>query len=183
MFILDVSDRMLVASHQKPAPSIIRVLMTITNLKQQSKAKAMKYCAYQERTQQEVRDKLYGYGLYPDAVEELLTDLITEGFIDEERYAQSFARGKFSQNKWGRVKIRLSLQQKRISNYCIEKGLQEIDEKDYYATLYQLIKRKWALLKDDDPYTRKNKTVRYVVGKGYEAELAWKVVEELEIAS
>ena len=154
--------------------------MSVTNLKQQSRAKAMKYCAYQERTQQEVRDKLYSYGLYPDAVEEVLTELITEDFINEERYAQSFARGKFRQNKWGRVKIKRSLQQKGISRYCVEQGMREIDEADYYDTLYQLMSRKWESLANDDSYARKNKTVRYVLGKGYEADLAWKIVGELE---
>ena len=154
--------------------------MNITNLKQQSRAKAMKYCAYQERTQQEVRDKLYSYGLYPDAVEDVLTELITEDFINEERYAQSFARGKFRQNKWGKVKIKRSLQQKGISRYCVEQGMREIDDSDYYGTLYQLMTKKWESLANDDPYARKNKTVRYALGKGYEADLAWKVVGELE---
>ena len=139
----------------------------------------MKYCAYQERTQQEVRDKLYSYGLYPDAVEEVLTEVITEDFVKEERYAQSFARGKFRQNKWGRVKIRQSLQQKGISRYCVEQGMQEINETDYYNTLHELMSRKWASLATDELYTRKNKTVRYVLGKGYEADLAWKIVEDL----
>ena len=156
------------------------MLMSITNLKQQSRAKAMKYCAYQERTQQEVRDKLYSYGLYSDAVEEVLTELITEGFVNEERYAQSFARGKFRQNKWGRIKIRRSLQQKGISRYCVEQGMQEIDDADYYDTLHELMSKKWNLLAKDDSYARKNKTVRYALGKGYEADLAWKIVEEME---
>lgn len=139
----------------------------------------MKYCAYQERTQQEVRDKLYSYGLYPDAVEEVLTDLITDDFINEERYAQSFVRGKFRQNKWGRVKIKRALQQKTISDYCIRQGMQEIDDTDYQETLRGLMQRKWDTLSSDDAYHRKNKTVRYVLGKGYEADLAWKMIEEI----
>lgn len=139
----------------------------------------MKYCAYQERTQQEVRDKLYSYGLYPDAVEEVLTDLITEDFINEERYAQSFVRGKFRQNQWGRVKIRRALQQKTISDYCIRQGMQEIDEADYQETLRRLMQKKWDTLSGEDTYRRKNKTVRFVLGKGYEADLAWKTIEEM----
>ena len=139
----------------------------------------MKYCAYQERTQQEVRDKLYSYGLYPDAVEEVLTELITEDFINEERYAQSFVRGKFRQNKWGRIKIKQGLQQKGISRYCVTKGLEEIDERDYGETLRELADKKWLSLPADDIYTRKHKTVRYLLGKGYESDLAWKAVEEL----
>ncbi len=153
--------------------------MTITNLKQQSRAKAMKYCAYQERTQQEVRDKLYSYGLYPDAVEDVLTELITEGFISEERYAQSFVRGKFRQNKWGRTKIRRGLQQKQISDYCIRQGMKEIDEEAYGETLNNLMQKKWDALSNEDVYARKNKTVRYVLGKGYEADLAWPIAAKL----
>jgi regulatory protein len=139
----------------------------------------MKYCAYQERTQQEVRDKLYGYGLYPDAVEEVLTDLISEDFINEERYAQSFARGKFRQNQWGRIKIRLGLQQKKISAYCIKQGLREISEADYRETLQSLMQRKWNALEKEEAYARKQKTVRYVLSKGYEADLAWQVMNEV----
>ena len=154
--------------------------MSITNLKQQSRAKAMKYCAYQERTQQEVRDKLYSYGLYPDAVEEVLTDLISEDFVNEERYAQSFARGKFRQNRWGRIKIKRELQQKQLSRYCVEKGLLEIDPEAYEETFYKLMNDKWAALHQEEAYARKHKTVRYALGKGYEAELAWKMIENLE---
>ena len=139
----------------------------------------MKYCAYQERTQQEVRDKLYGYGLYADGVEEVLTELITEDFVNEERYAQSFARGKFRQNNWGRIKIRRALQQKRLSDYCIRRGMEEIEEEEYQATLRMLMEKKWNSVAHEDDYARKNKTVRFVLGKGYEADLAWEVMGEL----
>ncbi|MDF9800906.1 regulatory protein [Catalinimonas alkaloidigena] len=150
-----------------------KVTMEITNLRQQAKAKAAKYCAYQERTQQQVRDKLYQYGLYSDAVEEVLAELITDGFINEERYAQAFSRGKFGQNKWGRVKIEMMLRQKGLSNYCIQSGLKEIAEEDYRQQLRELLNKKWASLDGEDDYTRKNKTVRYLMGKGYEPDLIW----------
>ena len=127
-----------------------------------------------------MRDKLYSYGLYPDVVEEVLTDLIREDFVNEERYAQSFARGKFRQNRWGRIKIRRELQQKHLSRYCVEKGLQEIDPEAYEETLFKLMSDKWAALAQEEAYARKHKTVRYVLGKGYEAELAWKMVAALE---
>lgn len=153
--------------------------MTITNLRQQAKAKAAKYCAYQERTQQQVRDKLYQYGLYSDAVEEVLSELITDGFINEERYAQAFCRGKFSQNKWGRIKIELGLKQKGLSPYCIRKGMKEIDENDYQQQLSDLCERKWQSLEGEDIYQRKNKTARYLMGKGYESDMVWRAVEEM----
>lgn len=152
--------------------------MAITTLKQQSKVKAAKYCAYQERTQQEVRDKLYQYGLYSDAVEEVLSELITEGFVNEERYAQAFCRGKFNQNKWGRVKIEMMLRQKGLSNYCIQAGLKEIPEEDYLQQLHDLADKKWNALEGEDEYNRKHKTVRYLMGKGYEPDLIWSHFKE-----
>jgi len=154
--------------------------MTITNLRQQAKAKAAKYCAYQERTQQQVRDKLYQYGLSGDTVEEVLTELIADDFINEERYAQAFCRGKFSQNKWGRIKIELGLKQKGLSPYCIRKGLKEIKEEDYLQQLHDLCERKWQSLEKEDTYQRKNKTARYLMGKGYETELVWRTIEDME---
>jgi regulatory protein len=150
--------------------------MEVSNLKQQSKLKAAKYCAYQERTQQEVRNKLYEYGLHTEAVEEVLTELIMDGFISEERYAQAFCRGKFNQNKWGRVKIERALKQKGLSAYCIRQGMKEIDEADYRAQLGQLLDRKWEALADEDDYARKHKTARYLLGKGYEADLIWQLL-------
>lgn len=154
--------------------------MTITNLRQQAKVKAAKYCAYQERTQQEVRDKLYQYGLYSDAVEEVLSELITDGFVNEERYAQAYCRGKFSQNKWGRIKIEIGLKQKGLSPYCIRKGMKEIEEEDYLEQLNDLCKRKWQSLEGEDLYQRKNKTARYLMGKGYENELVWRTLEVMD---
>ncbi|MEQ9437760.1 MAG: regulatory protein RecX [Cyclobacteriaceae bacterium] len=150
----------------------------ITSWKQQSKVKAAKYCAYQERTQQEVRDKLYSYGLYSDAVEEVLSELISEGFVNEERFAQAFARGKFRNNKWGRIKIEIGLRQKGLSDYCIQSGFREINEEAYRDTLQALIQKKWDALEGEEPYARKHKTARYALGKGYESELVWQVIGE-----
>ncbi len=150
----------------------------ILTWKQQAKVKAAKYCAYQERTQQEVRDKLYSYGLYSDAVEEVLSELISDGFVNEERFAQAYVRGKFRSNKWGRIKIEIGLRQKGISDYCIRSGLKEIGEADYIDTLKSLIQKKWNSLESEDTYTRKHKTARFVQGKGYESELIWKILAD-----
>lgn len=152
--------------------------MPVTTLRQQAKAKAAKFCAYQERTQQEVRNKLYSYGLASNVVEDLLAELITEGFVNEERYAKAFCRGKFANNKWGKIKISLALKQKGISEYCIRTGMQEIEEEDYQALLRTLIDKKQSTLSNEDEYSRKHKTARYVIGKGYEPELVWQVLGE-----
>lgn len=150
--------------------------MPVTTLRQQSKAKAAKYCAYQERTQQEVRDKLYSYGLSRDVVEDVLAELITEGFVNEERYAKAFCRGKFINNKWGRIKIAIALRQKGISEYCIRTGLEEIDEEEYHTLLKSLIEKKWKSLSHEEKYVKKHKTARYAIGKGFEPELTWKIL-------
>lgn len=152
--------------------------MPVTTLREQSKIKVARYCAYQERTQQEVRNKLYSYGLAGDVVEDLLAELITEGFVNEDRYAKAFCRGKFTNNKWGRVKITLELRQKKISEYCIRTGLQEIEEEDYLRLLKNLVDQKWKSLKGEDAYVRKNKTARYAIGKGFEPELVWQAIGE-----
>jgi regulatory protein len=145
--------------------------------RQEALLKISSFCAYQERTQQEVRDKLYGYGLHKDIVEELISKLITENFINEERFAKSYAGGKFRIKKWGRVKIKDALKAKGISDYCIRKGLQEIDPKDYRSTLLFLIEKRSEKEKEKNEYKRKHKITQFLVGKGYEAELVW---EELK---
>ena len=88
--------------------------------------KAQRYCAYQERCQQEVRARLYEWGLYSRVVESIIAELITNNFINEERFSKVYAGGKFRIKKWGRIKIRQKLREKNITKYCIEKGFEEI---------------------------------------------------------
>ena len=142
----------------------------------EAKIKAGNYCAYQERTQQEVRDKLYSLGLYRDEVEEVLTELIIDKFVDEERYAKTFASGKFRIKKWGKIKISYALKQKHLSSYCIDKALGEIADQEYEEQIAQLIKQKHERLSGDE-FTVNNKVVNYLVGKGYERELVRKLIK------
>jgi len=145
----------------------------------EAKVKTASYCAYQERTQQEVRDKLYNIGLHRQEVEEVLSELITENFVNEERFAKTYASGKFIHNKWGRLKIRQGLQQKRISDYCQKIALQEIDTDAYLAQIAQLVDKKIRSTKDTNQWVIKNKAAAYVIGKGYESDLVWEVVNGL----
>src|SRR3954468_25072028 len=101
--------------------------------------KIRKYCAYQERSQQEVRDKLYALGLHRREVEQIISQLVTENYLNEERFAIAYAGGKFRMKQWGRNKIKAALQQKKVSDYCIRKALNEINEKDYRKALGKLI--------------------------------------------
>jgi regulatory protein len=132
-----------------------------------------KYCAYQERSQQEVRDKLYSLGLHRSEVEQIISMLITENFLNEERFAIAYAGGKFRMKQWGRNKIKASLKQKKISDYCIRKALHEINEKNYLKTLGNLISEKGKSVKEQNPLKKKYKIAQYAISRGFEAELVW----------
>lgn len=144
----------------------------------EAKLKAADFCAYQERTQQQVRDKLYDYGLYSDEVEDVLTDLITEDFINEERFAKSYAGGKFRIKKWGRVKIVHNLKALKISDYCINRALEEIDEEDYYTTMNDLLEKKKNTISGDNQFIISRKLANYLIQKGYESNLVWDLIRE-----
>ncbi len=133
--------------------------------------KASRYCAYQERTQQQVRQKLYELEMWPDAVEEIISKLITENFINEERFAKAYASGKFRHLKWGRIKVKQGLKQHGLSEYCIKKGLAEIDGEEYEATILKLIERKLPTFKDKNPLLKQQKMLRFLMGKGFEADI------------
>ena len=142
--------------------------------------KAQKYCAYQERCHQEVREKLYEWRVLPEVLENTIAELITSNFINEERFAKVYAGGKFRIKKWGRIKIEGKLRSKNISVYCIKKGLAEIDEEDYLKTLREIIEKKARNLDEKNDYLRKNKIARYAIRKGFEPGLVWEVLKELE---
>jgi len=141
--------------------------------KSEAKERLSKYCAYQERSQYQVRNKLYELGLYGDEIEDIIADLINENFINEERFSKSYVRGKFRLKKWGRIKIKLGLKQHKISSYCIKSGFEEIDEQEYIDTLQSLLNSKLAALNDQNPFIKNQKAARYVIGKGFEPELVW----------
>ena len=135
--------------------------------------KIKKYCAYQERCQTEVRTKLLEFKLTVENIENIICCLIEENFIDEERFSRSFVRGKFRQKKWGRIKIRQSLQYKNISEYCIRKGFEEIDEEEYLKTLESILKKKEGLLNEENEFIRQQKLAKYAISRGFENNLVW----------
>jgi len=146
---------------------------------EQAKQRALRYCAYQERSHQEVKNKLYEMGLYSSEVDELLTYLITEGFLNEERFAKAFTGGKFRIKKWGRIKITHALESKGLTRNCIRIGLKEIEEEDYYQTLTELLKSKIAELDESNIFVLRDKASKFAILKGYEPDLVWRVLKEL----
>jgi regulatory protein len=137
------------------------------------------YCAYQERSHKEVRNKLYEYGLHRADVDEILSRLITDGFLNEERFAKAFAGGKFRMKKWGRNKIVNELEAHGVTTRCIQKGLSEIDRDDYTKTLKALLKKKLELIPETNLFKKRDKVARFAIGKGYESELVWGILKEL----
>lgn len=137
------------------------------------------YCAYQERSHREVRNKLYELGVYSSEIEEIISGLITDGYLNEERFAKAFAGGKFRIKGWGRVKIRHELEAKGLTLRCIESGMSEIDDDDYLKALEALLEKKSQTLKDSPPAVLRDKLARYAIQKGYESELVWKTVKEI----
>jgi regulatory protein len=144
--------------------------------------KIKQYCSYQERSHAEVKDKLYGFGLHKTDVEELISKLIEENYLNEERYAQGFTGGHFRTKQWGRVKIKYELRQKKVSDYNIQKALASIEEADYLKTLKKLAETKWKSIKGPgiNVYTRVAKTTAYLLQKGYEPVYIKRIIAEIK---
>jgi regulatory protein len=139
-------------------------------------SKAQKYCTYQERSQQELRDKLYEWGLHKRDVELMIVQMIEEGFMNEERFAIAYAGGKFRIKNWGRIKIKLALKQKKVSDYCIRKALSQIEDKDYQNTLVKIISAYAGKVKEKNPLKKNYRIAQYAIGRGYEPELVWETL-------
>lgn len=142
--------------------------------------KAAKFCAYQERNQTEVRKKLTGFHLTELEVETVISMLIEHDFLNEERYAQAFVRGKFRQKQWGRLKITSALKAHHISAYCIQKGLAEISTTDYFDTLEKLAVKNQHRYTGPTTFVVKGKLAQYLISRGFESELVWEVIHNLE---
>ncbi|MEI8074563.1 MAG: regulatory protein RecX [Bacteroidota bacterium] len=147
--------------------------------KEQALQKIKQYCAYQERCHSDTKDKLYSFGLFKIDVETILSTLIEEAYLNEERFALLFAGGHFRSKKWGRIKINAALQQKKVSSYNIRKGLQVIDEIAYRKCLLQLASVKWKSVKTEQWMNRMVKTTNYLLQKGYEANLIQEAIAQI----
>ena len=146
--------------------------------KEQALQKMKHYCSYQERCHSEVVEKLYELGVWKKEHDEILSNLIEESYLNEERFAIAFARGRFNIKQWGRVKIKYELKQKRVSEYSIKKALSGIEEATYLSVLKKLADTKYAALKGEQYMVRKKKTMDYLMGKGYEMNLILAAVEK-----
>ena len=136
------------------------------------------YCALQDRCQWDVTQKMKEWGLLEMTQKHILEILIQEKYVDEERFAQSFCRGKFLIKKWGKVKITNELKKKKISDICIKKGLEEIDLTEYDLLLENLLTKKNNTLRDKNHFTRKSKLARFLIQRGFEGNLVWDKIRD-----
>jgi regulatory protein len=140
-------------------------------------AKAEHYCAYQERSQQEVRDKLYEWGLWKAAVENIISLLIGGNFLNEERFAKAYTQGKFKQKGWGKIKIKQGLKLKKVPDVLIKKALQTISGDDYLKMLERVLAKKERTVTEKDSYKRRYKLQQYAFSRGYEGDLVLDVLK------
>jgi len=157
--------------------------MHINSHKYISKAAALKklerYCIYQDRCQQEVKNKLASLKIYGSDADQVLIELIQHNFVNEERFAKAFVSGRYKLKRWGKKLIIQKLKQKQISEFCINIGLKQINENLYLENLKFLIHKKIPTIKTSSNYKLKNKLANYMVGKGYEQDLVWQTLNEL----
>lgn len=134
------------------------------------------YCIYQDRCHKEVEEKLFKMGMIPQACEVIILHLLEHNFLNEERFAQSFARGKFRIKKYGKVRITQELKFRKISAYNIKTALKEIDEEEYIEVLEDLATQKWNNTKESNYYKKKKKVNDYLLRKGYESNLIYETL-------
>ena len=146
---------------------------------QEAKERLEAYCAYQERCHREVVTKLRTMGMIPLAIDDIVVHLIQNDFLNEERFAKSFARGKFRIKKWGRVRIERELKTRGLSDYNIEVGLEEIDEEEYIDTFEIVAEKKQATIREKNPYKAKAKLANFLLYRGFEPDLVYEKVDEL----
>lgn len=140
------------------------------------------YCAYQDRCHQDARERLADLGVYGERAEQIIAELIEEKFLDELRFAQSFARGRFRMKKWGWNKIKGELKKRKISAYCLKKARKEIDDELYWEVLCSELQRRDRIEKKaSHPYLRRRKLADYMYKRGFESELIWAALDELKI--
>lgn len=141
-------------------------------------SKIMRYCAWQERSHAEVRAKLYSEGLRKPAVEKMIAELIAEDYLNEERFARAFCRGKFNLKSWGKIKIKVELKQKGVSDANINAAFSEIDDEQYISRLKKLLDKKYSSLKSDRQPEKMFKTKQFLMQKGFEPSLIQQLLNE-----
>lgn len=137
------------------------------------------YCAYQERCHKEVNRKLYDMKMIPEARDQIIVHLLQHNFLNEERFAKAYVRGKFRIKKWGKQRLQLELKRKDISKTIIKNALTEINDSEYYCCFHELAEKKADSIRESNPYKKKRKLADYLLYRGWESHLVYDKVNEL----
>ena len=148
----------------------------------QATQKLEHYCAYQDRCHEEVIQKLRSMKMDLDEIDQIIVQLIADNFLNEERFACSYARGKHRIKHWGKIRIVNELKFRKISQYNINLALKEITTEEYEATFHNLAEQNWESIRESNPLKKRKKFCDYVLRKGFESNLVYEKVKELEIA-
>lgn len=146
---------------------------------EEAKQKLENYCAYQERCHKEVEKKLHDMSMIAISKEAILLHLIEQDFLNEERFARSFARGKFRIKKWGKHRITQELKHRNISNYNIKIALKEISDDDYLLSFNNIANKRLLEIKETDKYKKRKKLADYLLYRGWENNLVYEKILEL----
>ena len=139
-----------------------------------------RYCAYQERCHQEVRKKLREMRMIPVAIDQIIVHLLEHDFLNEQRFAEIFARSKFNQKSWGRLRIKAELKQRDISEYNTKLALRQLEESAYQDRFTHLAQKRWQQLRAETPATKRKKFVNYLQYRGWESQLIFDKLAEFD---
>ena len=137
------------------------------------------YCSYQERCHKEVQEKLRTFNVIPDGVNQIISNLISENFLNENRFSKSYVRGKFNIKHWGKIRIVNELKKRNISKYNINQGLKEIDELDYQNKFEEIFNKKLSSLEGLTLIVKKKKILSYLMYRGWESSLIYQNIYEI----
>jgi len=151
----------------------------VSNKTLEYKEKIKCYCSIQERCHQDVKRKLNNWGVSKNDIEYIVAELIENDFLNEQRYSNAYTLGKFKINKWGKIKINYHLKLKRVSDICIKRSLDLLNEEEYLNTIYELLYQRYISMKDENTYIKNAKSAKYLIGKGFESELVWQQIKKI----
>ena len=137
------------------------------------------YCVYQERCHKEVKNKLYQLDMIPQAIEQIVGTLVAENYLNESRFAQQFAHGKFSIKHWGKIRITKELKARNISDYDIQKALKALDTDAYLTKIEAISEKKWVQMSQISVQAKKEKLYNYLVYRGWETALIYEQINRL----
>lgn len=163
---------------------LFSIILVVNNPKKvydldQARLVIKKYCAYQERSQRQVRERLQKMGLIEEAANLLISECIQENYLNEERFARAFVRGKHNIKKWGRKRLVLELKHHEISDYVLRAAMSELDDESYDEQLEELAQKRWNAVTEQNAYKKGKKVVDYLLRRGYESDAVWNVVHQL----